>query len=357
MSLADSEYATEEPQDLREGEVFDYRYRMVRRLGVGGMGAVWLAEHLERNSTFVALKFLRPELSARADLFRFLKEELETTFALTHHHIVRTYRLAQADGKVAIEMEYMDGGSLADYLEREPAQCLAPTKLRPWAQQICSALAYAHKTAKIIHLDLKPLNFLLNQRGELKVSDFGIAAPIVSTLSQLGTYQSGRRNPGTPPYMSPQQLCGAGPVSADDIYSLGVSLYQLLTGSLPFRSSQPRSEPPPPVSRRREERGRSSGLEFEPIPQPWEETIAACLAEKTEDRPDLQKISLCFDPVAIVKQEPPDRSAKQTPAREKRAKPQPAGGAGGNIINVGRDVKGDVTANHHVYYSREEAEE
>src|SRR5204863_5425004 len=151
-----------------------------------------------------------------------------------------------------------------------------------WTSQLCEALDYAHNYAKIIHRDLKPANLMVNKKGDLKVSDFGIARSLGDTLSKI-TMEQGRS--GTLVYMSPQQLAGERGTHLDDIYSLGATLYDLLTSKPPFYvgniDRQIREKIPPSMTERRKE----FEIEGEPIPAVWEECVAACLAKDPDRRP------------------------------------------------------------------------
>jgi len=152
--------------------------------------------------------------------------------------------------------------------------------------QLCDALDYAHNYAHIIHRDLKPANLMVNQRGELKVSDFGIARSLGDSMSVI-TKAGGRS--GTLSYMSPQQLEGERGTHLDDIYSLGASVYELLTSKPPFYvgniDRQIREKIPPSMTERRKE----FEIEAEPIPAVWEEWVAACLAKNPARRPQSVK--------------------------------------------------------------------
>jgi serine/threonine protein kinase len=258
------------------------RYTFVRILGRGGMGVVWLArdDELERE---VALKFL-PELVVhdRAVLEE-LKHETRRSLALTHHNIVRIYDFAQ-DGECAcISMEYVDGATLSSLRVDRPDKVFEVEELGPLLQQVCDALQYAHAQARIVHRDLKPSNLMVNAKGDVKVADFGIARSLTDSVSML---TMSRGTSGTLVYMSPQQLDGEHASELDDIYSLGATVYELLTGKPPFYSGQidrlVREKIPPTMARRRSDLGVTSKTS---IPQHWEETIAACLAKDPSHRP------------------------------------------------------------------------
>lgn len=260
------------------------RYTLRSVLGRGGMGVVWLAddETLERQ---VALKFL-PELVVRDRLaLGDLKREATRSLALTHVNIVRVFDFIEdaARGVAAISMEYIDGGNLSDLRADREHRCFEVDELRPWVQQLCAALAFAHGKVKVVHRDLKPANLMLNGAGDLKVADFGIARSLVDSVSRVSA-QLGN-NSGTLVYMSPQQAKGQRASTADDIYSVGATLYDLLTGKPPFYTGniydQVKEEVPPSIAMRREE----FEITGQPIPLEWEQLIAACLAKDPAQRP------------------------------------------------------------------------
>jgi TolB-like protein/Flp pilus assembly protein TadD len=181
-----------------------------------------------------------------------------------------------------ISMEYVDGETLSNLRAEKEQKLFEPNELSGWTSQLCDGLDYAHNYAKIIHRDLKPANLMVNKKGDLKISDFGIARSLGDTVSRL-TMEQGRS--GTLVYMSPQQLDGERGTHLDDIYSLGASLYELLTSKPPFYSGnidrQIHERIAPSMTERRKE------LDIEPalLPPVWEETIAACLAKDSAKRP------------------------------------------------------------------------
>ena len=262
------------------GQVLFGRFRLVRTIGRGGMGVVWLAqdEQLERE---VALKFLPEMLVSDRTALEDLKRETRRSLSLTHHHIVRIFDFHQQGNVAGISMEYVDGDTLSNVRVEHGVRTFNPGQLGATVKQLCEALDYAHGRAKIVHRDLKPANLMVNRAGDLKVTDFGISASITESASRVSMRPSG----GTLVYMSPQQLMGEEPCVADDIYSLGATLYDLITGKPPFYQGnidlQVREKVPPPMAERREALGNAG----EPIPPEWEETIAACLAKDPAQRP------------------------------------------------------------------------
>ena len=183
------------------------RYTLIKLLGRGGMGIVWLArdEELERE---VALKFF-PDLIIRdSAALNELKRETKRCLELTHPHIVRVYDFVHDERSGCISMEYIDGETLASLRCQKERKVFEPAELSIWVGQLCDALHYAHHRRRIIHRDLKPANLIVNRRGNLKVSDFGIAHSLGDSISRLTMEQQQGRS-GTLVYMSPQQSMGS----------------------------------------------------------------------------------------------------------------------------------------------------
>ena len=268
-------------RDFSGGQKVFNRYTLIKTLGRGGMGVVWLArdEELERN---VALKFL-PELIVhdRAVLGD-MKRETRRSLDLTHKNIVRIYDFVHSDQSGCISMEYVDGDTLSNLRADKPHKVFEPHELTDWTSQLCDALDYAHNHARIIHRDLKPANLMVNQRGDLKVSDFGISRSLSDSVSML-TMERGRS--GTLVFMSPQQLDGERGTPLDDVYSFGATMYELITSKPPFTSGnvdrQIREKIPPTMAARRKD----LEIEGELMDETWEKVIAACLAKDPERRP------------------------------------------------------------------------
>jgi serine/threonine protein kinase len=262
------------------------------------MGVVWLArdEELERD---VALKFLPDLVVHDLAVLDELKRETRRSLQLTHHNIVRIHDFVQDAESACISMEYVDGPTLSALRVGQPSRVFEPDALLPWIEQICGALEYAHARAKIVHRDIKPANLMLNGKGELKVADFGIARSLSDSVSLLTRSQG---TSGTLVYMSPQQLNGHRASHLDDIYSLGASIYDLLTGRPPFYSGQIdwqiREQAPVSMVKRRFE------LEVEgvgTIPSAWEDAVASCLAKDPSRRPQrASEIAARLDPKAGV---------------------------------------------------------
>ncbi|MEY2550977.1 MAG: eukaryotic-like serine/threonine-protein kinase [Verrucomicrobiota bacterium] len=258
------------------------RYVLQAILGRGGMGVVWRAldEHLERD---VALKFLPELIIHDPAVLDDLKRETRRNLDLTHHHIVRIYDFAQDSQSACISMEFVDGETLSALRVARPDRIFRPDELAQPMAELCEALTYAHGRAAIVHRDLKPANLMLTSKGVLKVTDFGIARSLSDSISML---TMGRGISGTLLYMSPQQLNGERASAADDIYSVGATIYELLTSKPPFFTGsierQIEEKIPPPMAARRSDLGIMSDV---PIPEHWERCVADCLAKDPGKRP------------------------------------------------------------------------
>ena len=252
------------------------RYSLMKSLGRGGMGQVWLARD-QRLGELVAVKFLPSELRADPSALDELRRETARSRMLTHPNIVRVHELQEdASGLVFITMEYVDGSTLAALRLSQPNRVLKWEFLSPLVQQLCAALDYAHGE-DVIHRDLKPANLLVDREERLKLADFGIA---VSTRDDPRIHSTS----GTLPYMSPQQLQGQPPRPTDDIYALGATLYELLTSRPPFDTGdvvrQVLSETPEALDQRLAALGITNA-----IPPEVATTIMACLSKDPALRP------------------------------------------------------------------------
>ena len=206
------------------------RYEVRERIGGGGMSVVWKAYDLvlDRN---VALKVLRPEMSEDEDFIRRFRREAKAAASLSHPNIVNIYDVGEDQGLYFIVMELVEGETLRDRLKREKR--LELKEALNIAAQICEGLSHAHAN-RIIHRDIKPQNILITKQGHVKVADFGIARALggVSTTS-TGVVV------GSAPYLSPEQAKNGVVSARSDLYSLGVVLYEMLSGSPPFAGESP----------------------------------------------------------------------------------------------------------------------
>ncbi|MSR43545.1 MAG: serine/threonine protein kinase [Pedosphaera sp.] len=206
------------------------RYTLLWMIGHGGSSMLWLAQD-ERLGETVALKFLLPQTAADPRMLASLRQETLKCRRLAHRNVVQTYDLYEAPGEMPfIIMEHVDGPSLHTLRLEKPHQVFTWQFLEPIVKQLLEALEYAHGDG-LVHRDLKPANLILDQRGRLKLADFGIAAMVDDFYTRVLNL----RDPsGTVTFMSPQQMEGAPPAPPDDIYALGATLYELLTGQPPF---------------------------------------------------------------------------------------------------------------------------
>src|SRR5690348_18439161 len=215
--------------DTLIGSVFDGRYRIERKLGAGGMADVYLAEDQELGRR-VAIKILNDRHAADDSFIERFRREAKNAAGLSHPNIVSIYDRGEAEGTYYIAMEYLDGRSLKELIVgRGPA----PIKTAiDYARQILAAVGFAHKHG-IVHRDIKPHNVLVGGEGRLKVTDFGIARSGASQMTEVGSII------GTAQYLSPEQARGAPVDQTSDLYSVGVVLYEMLTGVVPFSGDTP----------------------------------------------------------------------------------------------------------------------
>ena len=256
------------------------RFTLIKELGRGGMGVVWLAQDTRLDEQ-VALKFLPPEVAADPVALNDLRRETARSHRLTHPNIIRLHDFhQQPDGIAFISMEYVDGMTLSGWRLQQPKQVFGWEQLAPLVQQLCAALEYAHSEG-VIHRDLKPANVMLDQKGRVKLADFGIAAVVSDSASRVSVRS---RTGGTLPYMSPQQVAGEEPRAADDLYALGATLYELLSGRPPFYRGDITHQVLNVAARPLPERMLEVGID-NPVPGDVAALILACLAKEPTQRP------------------------------------------------------------------------
>src|ERR687884_1194116 len=257
-------------QDTLVGSVFDGRYRIVRKLGAGGMADVYLAEDQELGRR-VAIKILNDRHAADDSFIERFRREAKNAAGLSHPNIVSIYDRGEAEGTYYIAMEYLDGRSLKELIVgRGPAPVSVAID---YARQILSALRFAHRNG-IVHRDIKPHNVLVDAEGRVKVTDFGIARAGTSQMTEAGSIV------GTAQYLSPEQARGTAVDQRSDIYSVGIVLYELLTGQVPFSGDTPveiamkhlSMLPEPPSAKRPE------------IPRDLDLIVMRALAKDPDDR-------------------------------------------------------------------------
>jgi serine/threonine protein kinase/outer membrane protein OmpA-like peptidoglycan-associated protein len=260
---------------------FGDRFEMKRELGNQITGTVWLADD-HRLQQQVVLKFLPDELLGDQNIFEELRNELDARVELRHPNLGRIYGLIQGGRGVAVSMEYIDGPSLLQLRLSKPNQVFEADELEPWVRELCHALEHLHQEARLIHGGIKPDHLIINPAGSLQLTDLGLERLISDSLVRL---IGGSKTDQTLAYCSPQQAAWEKPAIADDVYSLGATLYELLTSTPPFYKGdilfQIEEKKPALMADRRGELGINGG----PIPTSWEETIAACLAKEPGQRP------------------------------------------------------------------------
>ncbi|HUS27485.1 MAG TPA: protein kinase [Kofleriaceae bacterium] len=259
------------PERFAIGSIAAGRYRIVRYIAAGGMGEVYAAHDLVLD-TPVALKTLRPELEGSADAIARLRREIALARTVTDAHICRLHDVGEHEGRVFLTMELLDGGTLAELVR---GNGLPIAEVERIAAQLVAGLGALHR-ASIIHRDFKTANVIV-VGDRAVITDFGLARSLDAKDARL-TIESGLL--GTPAYMAPEQVEARPATKASDIYSLGVVLFELLTGKLPFdedtamatATARLTNDPPRPSSLR-------SG-----IPARWDAIVLRCLAREPAQR-------------------------------------------------------------------------
>ncbi len=213
-------------EELTTGSTFAGRYQIIEELGMGGMGRVYKVHDTEINEK-VALKLLKQEIAADERIIERFRNELKIARKVSHKRVCRMYDIGKEEEKYFITMEYVEGEDLKSLI-REKGK-IPKVDVLKLAKQICEGLAEAHELG-IVHRDLKPQNIMIDKEGNAKIMDFGIARSVEAP----GVTQTGVMI-GTPDYISPEQAEGADTDHKSDIYSLGVILYEMVTGRVPFK--------------------------------------------------------------------------------------------------------------------------
>jgi serine/threonine protein kinase/tetratricopeptide (TPR) repeat protein len=219
-------------RELTTGSTFAGRYQVIEELGHGGMGRVYKVHDTEIKEK-VALKLLRPEITLDKDAVERFSNELKLARKISHRNVCRMFDLGRAEGTTFITMEFVPGEDLKSFIHRSKHLSIATAI--SIAKHVCEGLEEAHRLG-VIHRDLKPGNIMIDKDGDAKIMDFGIAR----SLSGRGITGAGVMI-GTPEYMSPEQVEGKEVDQQSDIYSLGIILFEMVTGRLPFAGDTPLS--------------------------------------------------------------------------------------------------------------------
>ncbi|WP_395744532.1 serine/threonine protein kinase [Prosthecobacter sp.] len=292
------------PQLQAGQRLFNRRYELLRALGAGGMGVVWLArDHTEELD--VALKFLPSVLVLQEGEMKRLREEVRAVKELRHPRLVATYGMEVENGVAAIVMEYVPGQTLKEKLETQERGFFEPEEISAWVKDMTDGLKYLHEEARRIHRDLKPANVMIGTDERAKLMDFGISHRIkegVSKHSKTNESAAGSSS-STLAYASPQQITGKPSHKADDIYSLGATLYELLTGTPPFFRGdahvvgfQIATQPVTPIMERRQElvdEGLNAGVGGQ-VAARIEQTVTNCLGKERDVRPAGDEVAQGF---------------------------------------------------------------
>ncbi len=271
IPFAQTETVQTPKKELTIGSTFAGRYQIIEELGKGGMGSVYKVLDTELGEK-VALKLLKPEIASDELMIERFRNELKLARQITHKHVCRMFHLSKHGNTPYITMEFVSGEDLKSTLRR--VGHLSTGKTAYIAKQVCEGLTEAHKLG-VVHRDLKPQNIMIDKKGLAHIMDFGIAR----SLKAKGVTTAGMMI-GTPDYMSPEQVEGTEVDHRADIYSMGVILYEMLTGDVPFEGKTPLS-----VAVKHKTEMPREPKEFNPhIPDAMNQLVMKCLEKKREKR-------------------------------------------------------------------------
>jgi len=258
-------------EELTTGATFAGRYQIIEELGKGGMGKVYKAIDTDIKEK-VAIKLIKPEISTDKKTIERFRNELKFARKIRHKNVCQMYDLNREEGTYYISMEYVSGEDLKSFIRR--SRQLAIGTAITIAKQICDGLSEAHKVG-VVHRDLKPNNIMIDREGNVRIMDFGIAR----SLKEKGITGAGVMI-GTPEYMSPEQVESKETDQRSDIYSLGIILYEMVTGQVPFEGDTPfsigvkqKSENPRPPKEINDQ-----------IPEDLNRVILKCMEKEKESR-------------------------------------------------------------------------
>jgi serine/threonine protein kinase/HAMP domain-containing protein len=312
-----------ESQPLAPGTVLGQRYEILGVLGSGGMGIVYKAFDRQIDE-IVALKMLRPEILQDTEQLERLKGELKMARRITHPNVLRTHDFDVVDGMACISMEYVHGITLRRLLQQSGR--VPYTAGLHLARQLCAGLAAAHAEG-VIHRDIKPENLILQQNGDVKLTDFGLARPLRRTGK---AHTRPGHVVGTPHYMSPELLREQEPGTRSDLYAVGIVLYEMFTGVLPF-NGQTVSEI---LAKQLDEMPRPLHLHWSEIPPELERIILRCLEKEPSKRhASVQELIGDLEALRRGHVRPPSDAEPPTPRPGRR--PSAPGAAGIAIAVLG----------------------
>ena len=258
-------------EELTTGSTFAGRYQIIEELGKGGMGKVYKVLDKEIKAK-IALKLIKPEIASDKKTIERFRNELKTARDISHKNICRVYDLNKEESSFYITMEYVSGEDLKS-LVRRVGRLDSATAIKT-AKQVCEGLTEAHRLG-VIHRDLKPSNIMIDENGDARIMDFGIARSLKGkSITGSGVLI------GTPEYMSPEQVEGKDVDHRSDIYSLGVNLYEMVTGKIPFEGDTPLS-----IAHKQKYEAPQIPNEINPqIPDDLSRVIMKCLEKDKEKR-------------------------------------------------------------------------